>query len=226
MEAEVSGILGDLIKELKDVTRDTDIEQPLWSVGEWINYLNDGERELCRRAGVLSGTTTINLISGNASYAISAKILEMDEKGYCNYDASYLTKVTEDWLNHNKSTWRTDTGVPVYYCVDYYNSTLTFTPIPADAQQGYTVAIKTKVLPTTDLSMTNFTPSVSSRYYEDLKLWALYRAYSKQDAETNDEKQSAKYYQMFELSVGGRSNANIERIVFTEPSEMRIMVRR
>jgi len=226
---EVGGVLGDLIHQLRDITRDNaenSTTDGLWSFDEWINYLNDGEREICRRALVLPATITLTLVASTSSYSISTKIIDIEGKGYCSYDQSYLTKVTQDWLNHNRTTWRTDTGVPTMYFTDLYNSTITLTPIPTSTEATYTVIILAKALPTTDLSLSNFTPSISSRYYEDMKLWALWRAYSKKDAETNDEKLALKYYQMFELSVGARTSANIERIMLEEPDTMRIVVRR
>lgn len=76
------------------------------------------------------------------------------------------------------------------------------------------------------LSLTNTTPELESKFYEDMKLWALHKAYLKQDSQTRNVELSNLFYSQFEARVGPRPNANIQRIMKEEPSYMSIGIRR
>ena len=225
----VRGILGDLINQLRNATRDTEgVENntTLWDIEEWIDYLNSAQDEICRRALVLSDNLSIIAKAGVKSYDISDKVIDVEERAYFSYDGSYLIKRSESWLDYNRTTWRSDTGAPIDFVVYTNTHKIVITPEPTGVYNNYTITVPVKVLPTTPLSVVNTTPEVNSRYYDDLKTFALYMAYSKQDAETKDEKRAATYLSLFEMSVGAGSDANIERIMKEEPSTLRVMVRR
>jgi hypothetical protein len=225
----VRGILGDLINQLRNATRDTEgIESntTLWDIEEWIEYLNAAQDEICRRALVLSDSLSITVKAGVKSYSISDRILDVDEKAYFSYDGSYLLKRTESWLDFSRTTWRSDTGAPTDFVVYPNLHNIVITPEPTGTYNNSAISFPVKRLPNTPLSVVNVTPEINSKYYEDLKAYALYRAYSKSDAETKDEDRAKMYLALFDMSIGPRSNATVEQIMKEEPSTLRVMVRR
>jgi len=225
--------VGTLITECERIFRDTvgaDSEKLISQV-EWIEYLANAEAEICRRAFVLNTTSTITMAASTHTYSLSRHILTVGDKAYFNYDQSYMEKATEDWLDRNLPPWRNTYGTPTKFVVYPTNDEMRVTPIPPAAISGYTVILNIATLPTTTIAAAGDTPEISSKYYSDMKLWALHKAYSKNDVEINlpdgsIQNLSGKYLALFEASVGPRSNANVERIVKEEPSYMRIGVYR
>jgi hypothetical protein len=50
-------------------------------------------------------------------------------------------------------------------------------------------------------------PEINRRFHESLVFWMLYRAYSKQDAETKDAKKAGENLALFEQEFGKKSSA-------------------
>lgn len=234
----------DLIASVQQTARDNTgneaLGETLWSVEEWLGYFNDAEKEISRRCYAIEDNVIIILTTGTSIYTlnkivglstISLDILDIKDKGQFSYNNSLLEKVTEDYMDKNFPTWRSDSGAPTKFIIYPNANQIRFIPIPTSTYNLSTVTIPIKRLPLLDLSESNPTPEISSRYYEDMKLWALYRAYSKNDVEIElpdgtKQNLSGKYLALFEASVGPRSNANIERIIKEEPSYMRVGVYR
>lgn len=226
-----SGVLGDLITEVRRVVKDKNLganSEILWNELEWIEYFASAEREICERAHVLEDSTTaavctITLEDGTASYSLHTKILYI-EKAIPSWgsDSTPLSKRTEDWLDANYLGWRDlDDGEPLYI-VEKQTHKLVCVPAPSDDYDAETLSLVVKRLPLVDLSLINVTPEIDARYYDDMKNWALHRAFAKRDAEIYDEQKSTfyskHYYNLFESRIGSRPDANTQRIMKQEPA--------
>lgn len=226
-----SGVLGDLITEVRRVVKDVNIganSEILWNEIEWIEYFASAEREICERAHVLEDSSTaavvtITMLDGIATYSLHNKILYI-EKAIPSWgsDSTPIPKRTEDWLDVNYLGWRDlDDGKPEYI-IEKQTHKITCVPAPSSDYDTETLSLVVKRLPLVDLSLINVTPEIDARYYDDMKHWALYRAFAKKDAEIHDEKRSTfyskHYYDLFELRVGLRPDANTQRIMKQEPT--------
>ncbi len=235
----VTGVLATLVESLQNTTRDTtgtDSEK-LWSEAEWIEYLNDAEREICRRAHLITDYSTsaicdITLATDTASYSISSNILFIKRATHSDgTTTTHLKKRTKEWLDENLQGWEDlDSSTPNEY-IEEANHKLIMVPAPSSTYNGDTVTIEVNRLPKTDLSANNTTPEIDEKYYTDMKTWALYMAYNKDDSQIlkNDPdapNRANRYYSIFEASVGRRANANQERVAKEQPASLRFMPRR
>jgi len=225
-----SGVLGTLITDVRRVVKDVSgvNSEILWDELEWIEYFASAEREICERAHVLEDSTTaavvtITMVDGTASYSLHPKILYV-EKAVPSWgtDSTPIPKRSEDWLDVNYLGWRDlDDGKPEYI-VEKQTHKIICVPAPNSDYAAETLSLVVKRLPLVDLSLINVTPEIDSRYYDDMKHWALYRAFSKRDAEIYDENKSTfyskHYYNLFEARVGQRPDANTQRIMKQEPA--------
>ncbi len=228
----LTGIIAVIVSDLRVRLRDNPADTSLckWSDDELLVYLNEGERELCRRAKILEDRTTaavciITLATGISSYSLHIKIIDVNEDAVFSYDGSLLKKRTLKWLDENRPTWRSETGAPTDFVISPDGKILV-TSTPTVTYNTKTISLVVKRLPLLDLSAANTTPEVDARYYEDIKIWALHLAYLKQDAETKNESKAIYYEKQFALRVGDIIPANIERIERTEPDNLQIGIYR
>jgi hypothetical protein len=200
----------------------------LWNELEWIEYFASAEREICERAHVLEDSTTvavctITLVTATASYALHPKILYIEAAvPSWGSDSTPLKKRTEDWLDANYLGWRDLDDSKPEYIIERQTHYIQCVPAPSSTYSAETLSLRVKRLPLVDLSLINVTPEIDARYYDDMKHWALYRAFAKKDAEIYDEQKSTfyskHYYNLFEARIGQRPDANTQRIMKQEPA--------
>lgn len=118
----------------------------LWSNPLLEKYLNESEREACRRADLLIDSTTINdsestplplcklnVIGGTATYSLSKKIIRI-LKATPSWNSIPLVQKTEGWLDELYPSWRTAEGNPIYFIEDKGEITLVPEPVSNDSQ--------------------------------------------------------------------------------------------
>lgn len=116
----------------------------LWSDSLLQIYRNMAEREACRRASLLLDKTTINdndgvpltkvnLVAGQADYAISQKIIRV-KKFVPFWNKIPLTHVMEGLLDEQNPFWRNEVGAPVAVIQSKGKITVTPKPVANDAQ--------------------------------------------------------------------------------------------
>lgn len=224
----LSGTLLTLVNSVRSKLNDNSPSEERWSDVDIVEYLNTAEREIARRTFDLEDSATdaickITVATGVATYSLSTKILFIRRIKF-SYDNSFLTKRTQKWLDENQATWGEDSGMPSEFKEGKAN--ITVTPIPTVTYNGYFFYLIVVRLPLVDLSSTNVTPEIGEKYYDDMVEYACYQAKRKRDADTFDPEGAVDFYLTFEKSVGLRPDANIERIMKSEPSDLHIQVRR
>ncbi len=118
----------------------------LWSNSLLEKYLNEAEKEACRRADLLIDSTTINdsgptplplcklnVIGGTATYSLSRKIIRI-LKATPSWNSIPLVQKTEGWLDELYPTWRPAEGNPIYFIEDKGKITLVPGPVSNDSQ--------------------------------------------------------------------------------------------
>jgi hypothetical protein len=117
-----------------------------WSDNLLELFLNDAEREACRRSSLLVDKATasdsessplplcsLNLVAETSAYTISQKIIRI-RKCVPSWNSISLLKKTEGWLNEMYPEWRTATGAPVYFLEEKGEITLVPEPIANDTK--------------------------------------------------------------------------------------------
>jgi hypothetical protein len=229
--ALLKGVLAQLVDSARNTARNKGANVPadglLWDSQELIEYLDEGQDEICRRAYVLEDRSTATvctmaLTAAIAKYALHAKIIMVDTV-LATWTGEPLTKQSEREMDEQLPGWRSETGEPTSYIITASNELILY-PSP-DIDYG-DITLVVKRLPLNHLGITYPTPEINERYYEDMKLWCLYKMFSKRDTETEDGKVAMSYRQLFEASVGARPSADIERVMSVQSQNMRIKVRR
>ncbi|MCK5606715.1 hypothetical protein KAR91_32735 [Candidatus Pacearchaeota archaeon] len=109
-------------------------------------FLNEAEREACRRSNLIIDKTTasdleasplplcaLSVVAETSVYTLSQKILRI-KKCIPSWNSVALTQKTEGELDEMSPNWRTDTGTPIYFLQDKGEITLVPEPIANDTQ--------------------------------------------------------------------------------------------
>jgi len=190
---------------------DDNVEPYMWSDEILAYYLNNAEKEACRRSNVLIDSVTpticnISILANTSTYAVSPLILfflsgSNITDGYPMYQ---ISKVSLDSYN---TAWRADKADrPSYFFMDSLGW-ITIYPTPTKA---FTMNVTVSRLPIIEnkSGMDNF--EIPIYYHHDLLYWAAYMALSLQDVNTNKRVEAEKFLVMFEQKFGKRKSAQTE----------------
>jgi hypothetical protein len=181
----------------------------LWKDEELLDYLNEAEREACRRGRLLIDSTTaaycqIAVVADTTSYSLNEKVifirraklaletLPLEQKSYKDLD-----REASGWDDESSST-------PLCFLTDWETGKLTLYP-PPDTND--TLNLRVIRLPAEDMNDGDDTPEINVRFHESLIEWMRYRAYDKDDEEAKDVKKSLKALALFEQEFGQKSAA-------------------
>ena len=226
-------VIDELVTRVQYLLREIGSTDPKSPVAELKIWLANGQDEICRRAYAIEDNSTVAvckviMATGIAEYAINSKILLIEDAAL--YTAagvfdSHIDVVDKHELTYQSPTWVTDDGKPAHIIVTSHN-TIKVTPIPTITYVGYYLMLNVKRLPLNRLSDVNPVPEISSIFSQDMVHWACHMAYLKDDVDTQDLKQSDRFYALFEGSVGPRPTADVERALKTQPHGLRLQVSR
>lgn len=197
----------EIMLETARTTLDDLAEPYLWSNDELIGYANEGEGEACRRARLIVDSTTdevtlVALEAGEATADLDDRILFIRRAKLAGR-SQVLRRISVQDLDKQNPDWEDQTGEPSHYIPDMDDGKFRPWPTPEDDS---TVRLTVVRLPLEDITE-DTEPEIKARYHRALVSWMLYRAYSKQDAETKDETKAAVYLAEFEREFGKKSSA-------------------
>ena len=187
---------------------------PLWE-SEWIAaWLTEAQDEAAIRGRLLmddytTALTQIPVTAGVSSYALHPKLYEiavMDfipEVGYVQ--PVYLT--SREKLDRDRNGWRNEpAGVP---CSAIQTDTrLRLVPVPS---VNGTLRLEAYRLPLKALVNDNDKPEIHEAHHRHLVHWALYRAFSKPDADGRDPGRAAAAEAAFTAYFGRLPDADLRR---------------
>lgn len=185
----------------------------LWADSEFAEWLYDAECEAATRALLLfedqnESVCDITTEPGVMQYKLHKSVIAVTKAVLIGTDfRKVLNIVARDSMNEAISDWEgDDAGIPSRIIVDEQHVTLHPKP---DGE--YTVHLSTFRLPINAMEKNSDEPEIHIRHHSRLVDWVLFRAYSKQDADTFDAVKAAEYEAKFERSFGKRPDANVAR---------------
>jgi hypothetical protein len=218
--------------EIIDLARNEfldDAQEPyLWSNNTLELYLNEAEREACRRASLLIDKETsqdsdsiplcsLDVVAGTSIYTVSQKIVLVKDL-FLASNGLPLEQKTEDWLDDQYPYWRTSEGTPAYYI--QRKGKVEIVPTP---EENDTATLVVQRLPLEDVTYAGGeTPEVPAEYHIDLIPWILHLAYRKQDAEAEDPVKAADNERLFRAKFGPSVSALTEKNRRRRPRGMRL----
>jgi hypothetical protein len=184
-------------------------EEYLWTPEEVYEFANDAQREACRRARLLRDSSTtaicqIAVTSSNALYTLDPRVLFVRRAKLASRSRPLVPHFLAD-MDSDSPGWDTLTGIVDSFLPDYETGKLRLFRIPTANDTLNLTVIR---LPLADMADPEAdSPEISPAYHRSLVYWMLYRAYSKHDSETRNDKAAMENLAMFEQEFGKRSPA-------------------
>jgi len=185
---------------------DDNVVPYLWSNEELTEYYNQSVNEWCRFTDANVDDTTeavckITVTAGTQSYALHAAILKV-LSARLSGERTFLEKQVTHYMDamYGVALATADRSTPLYYTLDKRMGYISLYPNPAASGIVYLTVSR---LPITELSYvtpslpatpgTGGSPDIPPRYHRDLIAGVLYRAYMKNDADTESMARAKKF---------------------------------
>lgn len=199
------------LRDLIDIFRHEvdDVAEPyLWTEEELIEYANDAQNEACRRARLLIDSTTeaicqIDVLIGTASYALDPRVIFIRRAKVAS-SVLPLARASLRDMDDAALGWDAHTGSVRAYLTDVDSGRVRLYRIPTATDTLHLTVVR---LPLAEMVSLDDAPEIHVRYQRSLRHWMCFRAYSKQDAETKDDKKAAEGLALFEQEFGKKSAA-------------------
>ena len=171
-------------------------------------WLNEAEREAAFRARLIIDTSIeVGIQAGKTIYLIGFNGLWI-RRVQLALQTVPLTSGNYKDLDKYHHGWPTQTGTPRHYVtgLDSIGQPLRLRlyPIPVLDDDALLIIVRHPLEP---MAKSDDEPEIESRWHEELVHWALYRGYSRPDADSLDVDKSLKYYERFEKTFGTREAA-------------------
>lgn len=198
--------LDDIIEEYREDSHDSG--SPPFISDEWLTKrANQGEKEACRRAGLITESVhamcSVSVAAGDPVVPLDPRIINI-KKARLALDSQPLCPVRSDQLSFD---WESETGTPSHYVTDYQSGAIRLYPSPTVNDD---LLLTVTRLPLKDMASGEDKPEIREEYHDALVQWVLYRAYGKQDADIFDPAKAAKALALFEREFGRKSSARNE----------------
>lgn len=198
--------LGGLLALYRSTTGDS-AEPYRCSDDEVINFANDAVNEACRRARLITDSSTpacceLSFLLNVASMALHSSVIYV--RDVLLSDGSRLAKVRRADMDAQLPGWRPQTGTPEIWVPDFSTGFLRLYPTPDTAT---TVSMTVVRIPLADMSIDSDEPEIHPRYHRALLHWMLYRTYTKPDPDIYSKDSAAIALAEFEREFGPAESA-------------------
>jgi hypothetical protein len=179
-----------------------------WTNEELTSFLNEAQRQACRRILPLKEEFTINIESPYPNYVLLDPRILRVETVELSSTGKQLDPTDRDDLRAIEN-WRAKEGSVYNYCTNYIDGRMYFyrKPIADDS-----VIVYASVLPSTDLLWTDYdeSPEIRPEHHLGLTYYAAYLAYLKDEANAKDPNNAAIWLQKFDEEFPNITSAYAE----------------
>lgn len=147
-----------------------------------LGFLNDGQREANAANWLLSSTYTFTLSGGTTEYVLPDDFMGTEFVLFKNVK---IDQTSFNELNSNSIGWKTSSGTPIKYYLDYHTrpTAIGFFPAPVATSTGTVIVYY--VQQTADLTSTSDTPwagwTMLTPYHSGLAYYIAMRAFMAQE---------------------------------------------
>ncbi len=188
----------------------------LWDDPTATRFLNEAEDEACIRQKLIreksdTSICQIAVQAGLSTYDLDPHVIDVVYAGMTYASSPTMTpyrlgKTTSDELDQYRPQWRVLKCRPQN--IICYDKSIELDCIPDAA---YTINLEVFRLPNNPMSAMDDEPEINAVHHRHLVPWALHRAYSTQDGETENAGRAKKFEDQFDLYFGKRPDANNRR---------------
>lgn len=189
-----------------------DAEAPYFCSDELLTvYANEAQDEACRRGMLLrdaaSPLCTVNYAPGDETIALDARIVEVIRAFVDGYPVDV---VGESQMDAFMPTWHAQSTAirPSKLVAGVTAGRLHLWPIPSQAGQ---IKLHVLRLPLNRLVNDADTPEIRQEMHPALVEWMLYRAYSRTDADTQDDAKAKTALRKFITEFGDKHGGRNEQ---------------
>ena len=205
--------LADLIDAFRDESFDNNRVKYFWSNATLTRFANEAENEAGRRGSLLvssSGPTcTYGVSAGQDVVLLDRSVLKIRRARMAS-GGDMLASVTAAQMDLSAQSWELETGTPIALVTDYQSGAVRLYPVPTSDDTLITTVSR---LPLRQMEADDDEPEIRAEAHPALVQWMLYRAYSRQDAETFDPKKASRALLEFEREFGGKASMRNEQWV-------------
>jgi hypothetical protein len=196
--------------------------QRLHSLSEMVDLANQAVEDLVDYLHLISDSNSVDIcqisvVTGTNSYVWDQRILEFTTVNFIWTDSAgdHIKELEQKSVKNfeKNKNWRTDTGIPDRFCLDYTTGYMTFDLVPSI---DGTIQMTIKRLPLEDMSpesmvgaildwdndftIGNFSqePEIRHNYCKYLYHYVLSKAYLKKDVETYDPVRAGAHSKFWE----------------------------
>lgn len=206
--------LGDMIEEFR-IEADDNAEGQLFSDNEIRVWLNQGYYEAARRAHMLidSDTTSICQVvvpAGTSTFTLDPSVILLKRVCIPAKQNKVIYAIKFETMDACRPNWQSATGEPKAYVIGLNARQMKLYPTPTE---DTTLALTVIRTPLAKMEEPSDTPDalMSEEWHRSIIQWALHKAYSKHDVETQDLERAARHLRAFEDEFGTREEANAAR---------------
>jgi hypothetical protein len=195
--------LNELMGHLRcSVLRD-DASPYLWQNSELLRFLNQGQKEFCRRTHCLvdddSDFATFDTVEGQSTYTLDSRIIFVQELGVELDDGEgNLTyyELADRTRNQLRNSY--NKGRPMAYNLQVARNKIRFYPTP---DKAYTIRMAVARLPERDLQNGQDIPEIPERYHLALTSFAAYMALMNNDPERAQMQSKNEFKAAWDIEV-------------------------
>lgn len=193
-----------------------DLATPYLWQRDWLAmWFSEAQDEAAVRARLLlddftGAVTQIEVTADVDAYKLHPKVIEIVRLGFKpegDERATGIDLVTRERLDRDYCDWRTRPAGDVRWAMQA-DTRLRLGPVPS---RGGVLHMEVYRLPLKPLVNDSDKPEIHEAHHNHLVQWALYRAFSRPDADTHDPGRAEKAYAEFERYFGRSPDADLRR---------------
>jgi hypothetical protein len=184
------------------------------------DWHNQAVEEAAVRADLLpefddAEVCAIDVTAGTSGYALHTAVTRVTHAAFTpdgQTEPTTLELIERVELDRRRPNWRTETGAPSCLLVEQGKVRL----VPKPSTDG-TLSLEVFRLPLTPMTADVDEPEIQAHHHRHLVDWALFRAYSKPDTETQDLARAGAAEARFEARFGRRPDADMKQASEARP---------
>ena len=205
-------LMRDLVNEVRFDYLDDD-SSSLWSDAQLLRDANEAISEAFQRAPLLLKTSTLTIVAATAEYSIdpSIRLIYTAKLDLINTPLEQSTDAQLSLMFG--SSWRVNTGTPVYYVRTGHKIRLYPIPIVNDSL----VLNTTYILDYSQSMLDDLDDFIDLDYQKSLVHFFVYKAKSLRDIDTYDPVKAQEHLTLFDNMFGLKKTAKYNSVSFETP---------
>ena len=197
--------LEELVKLAReDILSDTNEAKYLWETSALTRYAKEALEQACIRAPLINRSYTFDVVADTSEYTLNEFVRQISSVKLDLQNPPLLQKTEEDLTILYGSSWKINTGAPIYYVRKKRSLRLFPIPIVND-----TMTVTTSILPDLDFYLDD---DIDPVYQLPLMYYIGFKALIRPDADTQNPVKANEFLAMFNEAFGDKHTAKHDEL--------------